>query len=463
MDKANRGQAQCVCLWLASLIFLLVGLGTFVSANAESLIPEDPQVISQVAQQATKKSGDTTSFDFSAPPKTKILLAPGLTFGADVEVDFESERNFDLDSDEDDGLSTVEPALDLAFSYDPTDWFRVFAEVELSHDVAIEAPAKRREREPALKIKKAYVTLQNILDGVTLQLGRQRVKDEREWLYDEELDAARLFVQHGNFGLEASASRRLLVQEDLLNKDRKERINNYFFLGRYALSDDSELDGYFLVRDDLTSSEEDLYFIGLRSIGEIAKDWDYWLDGAYLTGTDGSDDINAFGFDVGTTYVADLPWEPSLTLGFAFGSGDSDPDDGTDYAYRQTGLQDNNGRFNGVTRFKYYGEVLDPELSNLAVLTAGIGIRPSKKSSIDLVYHSYWQHKATDRLRDAEIEMDPDGRSRYLGHGLDLVVGFREFEDVDAELILGGFFPRDAFPDDADNAYFVGFEIQYSF
>jgi hypothetical protein len=37
------------------------------------------------------------------------------------------------------------------------------------------------------------------------------------------------------------------------------------------------------------------------------------------------------------------------------------------------------------------GERLDPELSNLLIFTGGIGIRPTRRSSIDLVYHHYLQ------------------------------------------------------------------------
>ena len=43
--------------------------------------------------------------------------------------------------------------------------------------------------------------------------------------------------------------------------------------------------------------------------------------------------------------------------------------------FRQTGLQENKGRMSGVKRWRFYGEVLDPELSNLRVASAGFGLR----------------------------------------------------------------------------------------
>jgi len=56
---------------------------------------------------------------------------------------------------------------------------------------------------------------------------------------------------------------------------------------------------------------------------------------------------------------------------------------------RQTGFQSNSGTFGGVVNFDYYGVVFDPKLSNLQVFTAGIGVRPLRKSSVDGVYHHY--------------------------------------------------------------------------
>ena len=47
------------------------------------------------------------------------------------------------------------------------------------------------------------------------------------------------------------------------------------------------------------------------------------------------------------------------------------------------GLQENEADFGGAASFKDYGEVLDPELSNLAIFTVGLGLRPSEKFSLD--------------------------------------------------------------------------------
>ncbi len=151
-----------------------------------------------------------------------------------------------------------------------------------------------------------------------------------------------------------------------------------------------------------------------------------------------------------------------MTLGYAFGTGDPDRDDAVDRNFRQTGLQDNEGGFNGVSRFKYYGELFDPELSNLNILTVGVGARPASRTSVDLLYHRYTQHKASHSIRDSALNADPSGRSKELGAEIDLIIGYREVKDLRLELMLGYFLPGSAFPS-ASNGVVSRATIRYDF
>ena len=438
---------------LASLIGVAMLLVTPRIAWPESTPGASPE----------KPNDSVVKFDFDDPPDTKNQLTRHLTFGGKINLNFDYENNYDLDRSETDDLATLEPELEIAFSYDPASWFRGFLDLEFKKEGQIEGPEGRKSSDAELIVKEAFVNVREFLPGLSLTLGRQEFKDEREWLYDEELDGVRLFFRGVGFGVEASVSREALVGTDVLNERSNREINNYFLLGRYALGEDSEVSSYLFFRDDRTSDKEDLIFLGLRSMGVLTSDIDYWVEAAHVRGSEDGTDISGFGFDVGATYVFDdTPLEPSLTLGFAFGTGD-DSDGGTDRNFRQTDLQDNNDRFNGVTGFKYYGEVLDPELSNLFILTAGFGIRPTRRSSIDLIYHHYSQHQAVDELRDVSIDADPDGRDRTIGNALDLIVGYREIENFDVEAIFGLFAPGAAFSNDADTAYFVGIELEFEF
>jgi alginate production protein len=155
-----------------------------------------------------------------------------------------------------------------------------------------------------------------------------------------------------------------------------------------------------------------------------------------------------------------------LTLGQAAGTGDGHPSGGVDRNFRQSGLQGNEGDFNGATDFKYYGELFDPELSNLSIFTTGVGINPTKTSSIDLVYHSYRQEKASDSLSDAGIDINPDGRSKKLGSETDLIIGYVNEDrplSFEMALILGYFIPGKAFPSSSENSFLTKLVAQIEF
>jgi hypothetical protein len=408
-------------------------------------------------------SNGNYEFDFDDPPPTDHELAPYWYWGADIEIDIGYEGNYDLDDDEDDDLGEIQGELEFALAYIPSDNFEIFLDLALSKADAFVEEGDDKDRPTKLKLKQANFTVRNIFDTVSAKVGRQTFDDEREWLYDEELDGIRLYSSNGSIGFETSISQQGLVSEDLLNSKDRDRITNYELRGSALLGEESFVSAYVFYRDDLESEPEDLLFFGIHSSGELDKDFDYWLDAALVRGDDDSTDIHGYGIDLGATYVFDLPLEPSLTLAAALGSGDSDPDDGTDRSFRQSGLQGNSAKFNGVTSFDYYGEVFQPELSNMAILTLGGGLRPTKRSSLDLVYHHYRQQELSDELRDVGIEADPSGESRDLGHGIDVILGYKGIENVDLEAVLGGFIPGNAFSEADDNAFFAGAQIEYEF
>ncbi|MGH7801422.1 MAG: alginate export family protein [Thermodesulfobacteriota bacterium] len=396
-----------------------------------------------------------TPFDPNAPPETRIKLAPFLTFGAQLGFEYNLLRNPDLNGNQDEDLSTLTPELSLAFSFDPSRYIQLFVDVELSGEFVFEDRDKIVDQ-VSFEFVQAYLLFKNLLnERLSFQIGRQRFDDERKWLYDAELDAVRVFFQLPRFLAELSVSRGGLVDRDLLNDDVSEQVNNYLAYGTYAITDEIYASPYVLIRDDPSNEEEYLAFFGIHSDGDITDSLEYWLELAYLLGEDGSNKISGLGFDLGSTYVFDLTIEPSITLGYAFG----------DTAFRQTGLEANEGDFNGVAEFKYYGELFDPELSNLSIFTAGAGINPTEESSIDLVYHYYLQDKASVNLRDVGIDAAPDGRSKRLGSEVDLVIGYvnEGIENTfELALSLGYFIPGKAFPE-SENSFLTKLVIQFEF
>jgi alginate production protein len=406
------------------------------------------------------------AFELGDPPETRYRLAPFLTGGAEIEAEYTFRRNRDLDSRREDDTSILEPELSLAFSFDPHPSLQAFLNFAVSQSFilaqGVDGAGERHGMR--LQLKEAFVLARALPGGLGLQVGRQKFEDEREWLYDEELDAVRLLYGRGPVAVEASVSRKGLVQTDLPAADDRERINNYVLLGRYQIREELDLEGYVIFRDHQGVDRRRPLWAGVRSRGEAVEDLDYWVELAYVGGRDGREQIAGWGVDLGATYEVPVPWKPALTLGFAFGSGDRDPNDRHDRSFRQTDLHDNRGDFGGAASFKYYGETLDPDLNNLLVFTAGVGVRPQDTLSLDLVYHHYRQHRKSTSLGAAEIDAEPSGRDRTLGNALDLVFGVEGVLDrIDAKAVVGCFIPGAAFPGGADPAWIVNVEVQFRF
>jgi alginate production protein len=156
---------------------------------------------------------------------------------------------------------------------------------------------------------------------------------------------------------------------------------------------------------------------------------------------------------VGATYrFADLPFDPSVTLAYARGSGDGNASDASNTEFRQTGLHSNEARYIGFGAFKVFGEVIDPDLSNLKIATVGVGARVTPGISVDLVYHRYQLNAIASEVRNwgltAQMNTLAGQQSRDVGQELNLVVCFRGMFGVNRlglDLRMGKFFPGKAF------------------
>ena len=192
----------------------------------------------------------------------------------------------------------------------------------------------------------------------------------------------------------------------------------------------------------------------MRAFGKPTNEFNYWTELAALRGSDELDqDFYAHAFDVGAKYrFWKLPLQPSITLSYAWGSGGGADGDNTNSTFRQTGLQGNKAKQGGVTEFEMYGEMMAPELSNLKVLTAGIGFRPAASMFVDLVYHHYQSNAVASEIRNwgltAKMNQGTTGQSKDVGDEFDLILGFRNLFGVrgfGADVKMGWFFPGDAF------------------
>ncbi len=414
-----------------------------------------------ISQVHAKGRFEWIDFYFDEAPYAPHALGSGFSFGVTLELDTEGEFNLNLDRDDNEDEVLFMPQLELGILYDNNSQLRAYLEVELSRDLELKAP-DQGSPDTKLEIKQANVTLLSDDRNLALTVGRWSVSDEREWLFDEDLDGVQLVWRGENLAAEFLYAREEILQKDLF--EARSTGNPDHLYGRLygPVFEDSIASIYGLYQHGRGPGSADLFWIGGSLIGKVDHGINYWTEAAGVSGTEDGRSVRGFGLDIGLTKEFEhMRFNPRLTGAFAFGTGDDGS--GRDTAYRQTGIQGNGDRFGGRKSFKYYGEAFDPELSNLGIVTLGAGINISEKTTIDLVYHHYFQHQKMAEIRDSALDEDPSGDSGHIGDELDVVIAIRELEKVDIDLIGAVFLPGKAF-DGADNpAWFAGVEFKVSF
>jgi hypothetical protein len=339
--------------------------------------------------------------------------------------------------------------------------------------------------------------------NLNFDVGRLDFEDDRRWWWDEELDAARLAYETDSFEIVASLAYELAPErlDQSFVEPEQERVLRWLGEASWDWSEDHALELFLLhqhdhsprerVGEELSIDLEDesdarLTWLGGRAMGAAdlgaSGIFGYWIDAALVDGDerlidveDLTDhrgvveevvhrDVSGWGVDAGAAWILPLAFEPRLFAGYAFGSGDSTPEKGSDRSFRQSGLEANEAGFGGVERFDSYGVVLGPELSNLGILTVGVGLSLLRSSSLDLVYHRYRLEEDADFLRDSRLEAELTGRDRAVGDAVDLVLAIEEWERFELEFIAAGFRAGRAFgPDHGRWAWAGGVAARYAF
>ena len=424
-----------------------------------NLFGEDDPSEFKLAQFQLPKSKGKGGAPIIQLPK-RLTYAYG--YGSESEIEY--RKHADLNRSIEDDLFLVVPELNGHVTYRPTDWFETTLEIILDREIDLRENEKitlpdgeviiAPKRRFSLLVDQANATFKGFLDPFAFTIGRRNFEDPRHWLYDTSIDVAMLSLNKGKFRAEAFVGRETLLDLDLLKSEPPDRINTFSLYTEYRGIEDIKLAGYGVLRDDRNGEEGRPLLMGIRSLGNPTINLSYWAELAYLRGRDEvSRSFSAYAFDIGGTYrFYDLPLNPNITVGIAFATGDDASERRTNNEFRQTGLQSNERRFAGVSEFLAYGEALDPELSNIRIITVGLGFRPIPDSSIDFVYHHYRLDEIAEEIRNsglvAKMNQDETRLSKDVGNAFDIVLGIRSLFGIrrlGMDLRGGWFFPGKAF------------------
>jgi len=431
------------------------------------------------------------------------LFGQPLTIGGEVDIEIDSRADFTLESGRADDRIIFNPDAELEFLYPARSDLVLFAELEFDYDKDIRREDDDKQSDTTLSRGQSWLYASNLFDSnFGLQIGRQTIRDKREWWWDEKLDSIRLHFDSTSYEFELSLAEELgatATDEEL--DPEKEDIRRLLARGRWDWAERQQLELFFLHQDDTSSTatsgaifdqndedevDADLTWLGIRAMGRIKNKslgrFYYWADSAIVNGDesiidfDDVDntlsviddvelrDVRGWALDLGATLQTKFKSEPRVTVGYGITSSDNDLDDDVDRTFRQTGLQGNEDKFRSVERIPYYGALLEPELSNLEIFTLGVGFPLFKNSSIDVVYHDYRQVEAADFLRDSRLRADPEGNNTDIGKELDLVVSLEEWEHWEAQISAGVFEAGRAFGDlSGETASRIVFKLEYNF
>lgn len=448
------------------------------------------------APAGPQREGQRTDDRRPDEPVTVDLFGKPLQLGGSWEYTDERRRNFDLDDTRARDRRVREHELKFEGRLLIDADTQAFAQLVGLHETRRTQGTDGKRVTHSLE--RGQMWLQRDRLGGTpwsLQVGRVALLDRRAWWWDDDLDAVRVRYAGTGWRLDTGLAREIAkvssAEKGIAPASRG--VTRAFGQATWPWAQRHAIDAFWLVQRDGSSrprtgavfADEDATdpsdlrarWVGARASGEWRVEdgprLAYWADAATLSGrehltafdeqTDGTFTANSAtsrrvrgnAFDIGATgTLQQLPLKPSLTAGYARGSS----------GFRQTGLQENKARFAGVKRWQRYGELLQPELSNLAVTTLGTGVRVLENSSLELVAHRYRQVRASNTLAGSRLSADPQGSNRSVGREVNLLLAVREWKSVEFTLKASHFKPGAAFAaDERKPARAVEFGIAVNF
>ena len=406
--------------------------------------------------------GDLKSSKLYYDP-TGIVLSDKLTAFAEYRHSLRDNREFDLSDNFNFNNDDTEPEIRLALIGDYSRHLQSFAQVRVRkkyyfNENSYNPPPGENET----AVTQLYILTRNIANrGFALQVGRQDFDERREWLFDEYLDAVRVYY----YGVEKFIFNGAYIHGISPVKEKYKTWTDFLAQARFFPDNNNLFEIYTLRRTDTeeTRNREPVYY-GARYYGSPLSYIRVWIDGSILRGEDKGKSQKAHAFDLGATLsFNNIKLNPSVTLAFATGTGDQTSGDNVSNEYRQTGYQDNTDYFGGNRTIQYYGELLDPELSNLIIKTFGMGIRPFPDFSAEMIYHIYKQDHPDNNLRGNLIDPParPNGVNADIGSEFDIIFAVvNVWERFNFSWILAVFNPGRAFAPRLNNATMNKFDIK---
>jgi len=280
---------------------------------------------------------------------------------------------------------------------------------------------------------RSYCLLNN---NANILIGRKKTKDFRSWWYDAPLDEIKLFNENNLLTYQLILATRLNDETITDNNSPKDKLKNSKFLifhVNYEYLYRKNVGGYYIYEDSKpdSSTHRKISFIGFDS--NIKTDKLYWLNLSLNNGDIYYNNIknhqNGLGLDIGLK----IPYSNNLDIAgsFAYASKNfTQPYIATNYS---SYLVNN---FN----FKYYGNVFNPTLQNINIISLYGIYYLDPMSSFITSLHNYSQNKKTKTIYNDKYVYSSNGKNTNLGNELDCVYQYLTTNKYNKLKIGGGIF-----------------------
>lgn len=370
--------------------------------------------------QKAPKDHSRLAFDASKRKKTKTKITEYLSYSAYASARYQGERNIRLDDGRSDYSDEFAAYLGVTVRAHLSSRIMAFGHTEL--DIRQKTThSKSYAAETKLKVKEALLAVR-LTSNQTISAGRLRFADTNKSMADASVDGVHYAFKAPNSALELALFRDVF-------KDR----GTYAMLHTTRFSK-TQSSGFYVLAEE--NGQDQRLHLAAYLNRKPSSNLSYTLNGAAVFGDAANGETSGFAIDVRAMHrFSGQLGKPQVTFGFAAGT----------KGYRPSGLQSNKTYDGGQTQFHRFGYVFQPELTNMAVATVGLGLRPSRKFSLDLYGHAYAQLNRSTQSPDARVTGAMTGRSAYLGSEVSLVGAWRPSKKTKVEFGAGVFKPGKAF------------------
>lgn len=382
-------------------------------------------VAPQISNAGPKKAKPLLAsmvFDVEKRKKTKQPIGQRLSYSLYTSLRFQDERNRRRDDDVDD--RNVESALYLGFvgRADLGRGMIAFGHGELDAR-SKNTHIRSYEMTSRWTTKEAFVSFK-VSPNARITFGRLRFSDLNKWGADAAVDGIHYGHKTTDRVIEFAAIKAIDDDASSYLMAHHGRVKNKISYGALALIESRDEDTQFHLTGYANAVVSQRFSYELN-VGVVACDV---ANGKSI----------GFGADLRTLHkFGKSQMNPQVMFGFSAAT----------RGYRQSGLQSNKTYNKGQTQVHRYGYAFQPDLTNLAVGSVAIGIRPSRKLSVDLGLHVYGQLKKSTFGPNARFQGATTGNSVFLGTEISLVGAWHPNRKSKVEFGVGHFNPGPAFAD----------------